>query len=204
VFAWGWLCLPKNLKLDERRPVVVCQHGLEGLPEDTITDDRSSPAWGSYKSFALRLAEQGFITFAPHNPYRGRDAFRTLQRKLNPLGLTLYSVINGQHQRILEWLKAQTLRSTTLPRKADSDRRHGSMRASGRSRGCRRAPTAAACRRVTVPAKKLRRLQLSAGASRPDFLEWASVPSGPGQRSSLTRAHHVATDVYRPAAWASP
>jgi hypothetical protein len=34
-------------------------------------------------------------------------AFRTLQRKLNPLGLTLYSVINGQHQRILEWLKAQ-------------------------------------------------------------------------------------------------
>ena len=107
VFAWGWLCLPKDLKPGERRPVVVCQHGLEGLPEDTITEDRSNPAWGYYKAFALRLAEQGFITFAPHNPYRGKDAFRTLQRKLNPLGLTLYSVINGQHQRILEWLKAQ-------------------------------------------------------------------------------------------------
>jgi len=107
VFAWGWLCLPKDLKPGERRPVVVCQHGLEGLPEDTITDDQSSPAWGYYKAFALRLAEQGFITFAPHNPYRGKDAFRSLQRKLNPLGLTLYSVINGQHQRILEWLKAQ-------------------------------------------------------------------------------------------------
>lgn len=107
VFAWGWLCLPKDLKPGERRPVVVCQHGLEGLPEDTIIDDQSSPAWGYYKAFALRLAEQGFITFAPHNPYRGKDAFRSLQRKLNPLGLTLYSVINGQHQRILEWLKAQ-------------------------------------------------------------------------------------------------
>jgi len=107
VFAWGWLCLPKDLKPGEKRPVIVCQHGLEGIPEDTINDDPSVRAFGAYKAFALRLAEQGFVTFAPHNPYRGKDLFRTLQRKLNPLGLTLYSVINGQHQRILEWLKAQ-------------------------------------------------------------------------------------------------
>jgi cephalosporin-C deacetylase-like acetyl esterase len=107
VFAWGWLCLPKDLAAGERRPVVVCQHGLEGLPEDTVNDDRTSRAWSAYKAFALRLAERGFVTFAPHNPYRGGDAFRTLQRKLNPLGLTLFSVIIGQHQRILEWLRAQ-------------------------------------------------------------------------------------------------
>jgi len=108
VFAWGWLCLPKDLKPGEKRPVVVCQHGLEGIPEDTITTDETQKAYAPYKAFTLRLAEQGFITFAPHNPYRGKDEFRTLQRKLNPLGLTLYSVINGQHQRILEWLKAQS------------------------------------------------------------------------------------------------
>ncbi|MBK8091028.1 MAG: hypothetical protein IPK32_03255 [Verrucomicrobiaceae bacterium] len=107
VFAWGWLCLPKNLQAGERRPVVVCQHGLEGIPEDTITTDATQRAFGAYQAFTLRLAEEGFVTFAPHNPYRGMHAFRTLQRKLNPLGLTLYSVINGQHQRILEWLKAQ-------------------------------------------------------------------------------------------------
>lgn len=125
VFAWGWLCLPKDLEgrrirqnaeagdartlasAPTRRPVVVCQHGLEGIPEDTITTDASKRAFGAYQAFTLRLAEQGFVTFAPHNPYRGMHAFRTLQRKLNPLGLTLYSVINGQHQRILEWLKAQ-------------------------------------------------------------------------------------------------
>jgi len=107
VFAWGWLCLPKDLKEGEKRPVVVCQHGLEGLPEDTITTDETQRAFRAYQAFTLRLAEQGFVTFAPHNPYRGMHAFRTLQRKLNPLGLTLYSVINGQHQRILEWLKAQ-------------------------------------------------------------------------------------------------
>jgi hypothetical protein len=124
VFAWGWLCLPKDIfrsgrreHADDgkltfaatgRRPVVVCQHGLEGIPEDTITTDATQRAFGAYQAFTLRLAEQGFITFAPHNPYRGGHAFRTLQRKLNPLGLTLYSVINGQHQRILEWLKSQS------------------------------------------------------------------------------------------------
>lgn len=107
VFAWGWLALPKDLKPGERRPVVVCQHGLEGIPEDVYNDDPKSKAFAPYKAFALRLAEQGFVTFAPHNPYRGQDAFRTLQRKLNPLGKTLFSVIIGQHQRILEWLKTQ-------------------------------------------------------------------------------------------------
>jgi cephalosporin-C deacetylase-like acetyl esterase len=107
VFAWGWLCVPKKLKSGEKRPVVVCQHGLEGIPEDTITDDPMNRAVQYYHAFAQRLAEKGFVTFAPHNPYRGKDSFRTLQRKLNPLGLTLYSVINGQHQRILEWLKKQ-------------------------------------------------------------------------------------------------
>ncbi len=107
VFAWGWLCLPNDLKEGEKRPVVVCQHGLEGIPEDTFNEDQSSKAWGAYKAFSLRLAEQGYVTFAPHNPYRGMDAFRGLQRKLNPLGKTLFSVIVGQHQRILEWLKTQ-------------------------------------------------------------------------------------------------
>ncbi len=107
VFVWGWLCLPKDLSPGARRPVVVCQHGLEGLPEDTFTTDPTQRAYTAYQAFALKLAEQGFVTFAPHHPYRGKDAFRTLQRKLNPLGLTLFSVIIGQHQRLLEWLKAQ-------------------------------------------------------------------------------------------------
>lgn len=102
--AWGWLCVPKHMPTGEKRPVVVCQHGLEGLPEHLFDTDETSNAWRSYKAFALRLAERGFITFAPHNLYRGKDVFRSLQRRLNPLGFTLYSVINAQHQRILEWL----------------------------------------------------------------------------------------------------
>jgi len=107
VYAWGVLLLPKDLKPGERRPVVVTQHGLEGVPHDTITDDPKHPGFGAYKGFAAKLAERGFIVFTPHNPYRGRDAFRTLQRKANPLGASLFSVILAQHEVILDWLSAQ-------------------------------------------------------------------------------------------------
>jgi dipeptidyl aminopeptidase/acylaminoacyl peptidase len=107
VFAWGVLLLPKDLKPGERRPVVVCQHGLEGLPEHCITDDKSSRAYSSYKAFAARLAERGFVVFVPHNPYRGGDAFRVLQRKSWLLGRHLFSIIHAQHDRILDWLEAQ-------------------------------------------------------------------------------------------------
>jgi len=105
VFAWGILLLPKDLQPGEKRPVVVCQHGLEGVPRDTI-DGPGSNGYGPYKAFSARLAERGFIVFAPHNPYRGQDKFRVLQRMANPLGKSLFSVIIGQHEQILNWLEA--------------------------------------------------------------------------------------------------
>jgi dienelactone hydrolase len=100
VIAYGILLLPKDLKKGEKRPVVVCQHGLEGKPQDVIRGN--NPA---YHDFAAKLAERGFITFAPQNLYIGGDKFRTLQRKANPLGKTLFSVIVPQHQQIVNWLK---------------------------------------------------------------------------------------------------
>jgi len=103
VFAWGYLLLPKDLKSGERRPVVVCQHGLEGLPTDTFNGP-GDPGFEHYRSYAARLADRGFVVFAPHNPYRGEDRFRVLQRKANPLKKSLFSVIIGQHDRITEWL----------------------------------------------------------------------------------------------------
>ena len=104
VVAWGYLLVPKGIEPGERRPVVVCQHGLEGLPSSVINEDQSSRDWRSYRAYANRLAARGFVVYAPHNPYRGKAAFRQLQRKANPLKLTLYSFILGQHQRALEWL----------------------------------------------------------------------------------------------------
>jgi dienelactone hydrolase len=102
VNASGILLLPKNLKPDERRPVVVCQHGLEGAARDTITTE--GQAFNYYQSFSVQLVKRGFIVYAPQNPYIGRDEFRVLQRKANPLKLSLFSFIVRQHEVTVDWL----------------------------------------------------------------------------------------------------
>jgi len=106
LIAAGILLLPKDLQTGEKRPVVVCQHGLEGTPMDTISGP-GSPGYPPYKAFSAELAKRGFIVYAPQNPYRGKDRFRTLQRKSNPLGRSLFSYIIPQHQATLKWLASQ-------------------------------------------------------------------------------------------------
>jgi hypothetical protein len=100
VVASGVLLLPKNLKPGERRPVVVCQHGLEGRPDEVVNPKIKSP----YNAFGAQLADLGYIVYAPQNPYIGHDAFRILQRKANPLKASLFAVIVRQHERTLRWL----------------------------------------------------------------------------------------------------
>ena len=99
VFAWGVIVIPKDLAAGERRPVVVVQHGRNGLPRETI--DRHVSA---YNDFGSALADRGFVVFAPHNLYRGEDRYRWLDRKANTIRATLFSFILGQHERILDWL----------------------------------------------------------------------------------------------------
>lgn len=103
VVAYGLLLLPKDLREGERRPVVVCQHGLEGRPQHTIGKE----GFDAYSAFSARLADRGFVVFAPQNLYLFRDRFRVLQRKANPLGRTLFSIITPQHQQIVDWLETQ-------------------------------------------------------------------------------------------------
>lgn len=101
VFSYGVLLMPDDIKPGEKRPVVVCQHGLEGRPQDCIAGDHRA-----YHDFAAKLAQKGYIVFAPQNPYIGKHKFRTLQRKSYPLGKTLFSIIGAQHEQILRWLKS--------------------------------------------------------------------------------------------------
>ena len=101
VFAYGILLVPKGIPEGEKRPVVVCQHGLEGRPQDVADPNNVHPA---YEQYGCRLAEQGLIVYAPQNPYIGQDHFRTAQRKANPLGLSLFSYIIAQHDQTLDWL----------------------------------------------------------------------------------------------------
>ena len=81
VIAYGILLLPKDLKPGEKRPVVVCQHGLEGRPR-TCIDPKERHA--VYNSFAAQLAERGFIVYAPQNPYIGENDFRAAPAQGQP------------------------------------------------------------------------------------------------------------------------
>lgn len=102
VIAGGILLLPKTLRAGERRPVVVCQHGLEGMAQDTMK--KEADAFRFYKGFADELCRRGFIVYAPQNPYRGKDRFRVIQRMANPVQRSLFSFIVAQHEQTLEWL----------------------------------------------------------------------------------------------------
>ena len=101
VICHGILLVPNGIKRGEKRPVVVCQHGLEGRPTD-VCNPKAKTQY--YNSFGTQLAERGFVVFAPQNPYIFQNQFRQLVRKGNPLGLSLYSFIVAQHERILDWL----------------------------------------------------------------------------------------------------
>jgi hypothetical protein len=57
-----------------------------------------------YHRFACRLADEGFVTYAPQNPYTGGNRFRQLVRKENPLKKTLFSIVVPQHQQTTDWL----------------------------------------------------------------------------------------------------
>ena len=101
VINYGLFLVPKDIQPGEKRPCVVCQHGLEGRPQDVADPKKDHPA---YHRFACQLAERGFVVYAPQNPYIFGDRFRSLQRKLNPLKKTLFSLIVPQHRQATDWL----------------------------------------------------------------------------------------------------
>ena len=101
LFAAGILLIPKDIKPGERRPVVVCQHGRNDTPQKLIEGNNTA-----YNDVAARLADQGFIVYAPQNPYRGEDQYRWLSRKANAIKKTLFSFIISQHEQSLHWLQS--------------------------------------------------------------------------------------------------
>jgi cephalosporin-C deacetylase-like acetyl esterase len=100
---YGYLLLPKDVKSGEKRPVVVTQHGRGGTPRTVMSLEQGGLK--TYHAIAPRLAEKGYVVFAPQNPYIFEDRYRQLQRKANPLKLSLYSVIHAQYEQMFEWLK---------------------------------------------------------------------------------------------------
>jgi dienelactone hydrolase len=102
VFAYGVLLKPKDIRPGERRPVVVVQHGLNGRAQDMFGQPENSSPFHYYQNIGSKLADMGFVVYAPQNPYIGD--FRYLVRLANPLQLSIYSFIVAQNERLLDWL----------------------------------------------------------------------------------------------------
>jgi len=98
---YGYLLLPKDVQAGEKRPVVVVQHGRGGTPRTVMLLEQGGKT--TYHEIAPHLAERGYIVFAPQNPYVFEDRYRQLQRKANPLKLSLYSVIHAQYEQMFAW-----------------------------------------------------------------------------------------------------
>ena len=101
---YGILLLPKDLKPGERRPCVVCQHGLEARVQEV-----ADPGFDSqfYRQWGVSLANLGFITYSPQNPFFGAERFRAIYHLGHPLKLQMFSFVLGQHQQLLNWLSQQ-------------------------------------------------------------------------------------------------
>ncbi|MDZ4709977.1 MAG: dienelactone hydrolase family protein [Saprospiraceae bacterium] len=99
LFASGILLIPKDIQPGEKRPVVVCQHGRNSIPHELVEGN-----YTAYNNVAAKLADEGFIVYAPQNPYRGEDRYRWLHRKANTIKKTLFSFIVSQHDQTLQWL----------------------------------------------------------------------------------------------------
>lgn len=98
--AAGVLLLPKDIGEGPGRPVVVVQHGRNGVPSTIIEGNTS------YYDIGARLADRGFIVFVPYGLYNGEDRYRWLSRKGNGIKKTLFSFVHSQHAQILNWLQS--------------------------------------------------------------------------------------------------
>jgi dienelactone hydrolase len=108
VIGYGVLLVPKDIKPGERRPVIVAQHGLEGYPQylfglpEADRDGNKYTSFHFYQNIGSRLAAKGYVVYMPQNPYTGD--FRKINRLANPLGLSMFSFILAQNERLLDWL----------------------------------------------------------------------------------------------------
>ena len=104
VFAYGVLLIPYGaFAKTQDIPSSSASTDWKGRPQSVVDPDGPRHP---YRNFAYDLAKEGFVTYAPQNPYIGQDAFRALQRKANPLGLSLFSFIVRQHEQTLAWLSS--------------------------------------------------------------------------------------------------
>jgi dienelactone hydrolase len=104
VHAYGILLTPKGLKEDERRPVVFVQHGLAGIPEHALGVEANDRADAVYSRFGLRLAERGYIVFAPMIATQDNAERTRLVRRSHLVGMIPVGMDVQKFSRVLDYL----------------------------------------------------------------------------------------------------
>ena len=88
-----------------RTAAVICQHGLSGRPEMItglgMTEDTA------YHEFGRRLAEQGYVVFAPlilhHHPV---ELTNRQAPQADALGMMRLALVRAQTERVIDFLQS--------------------------------------------------------------------------------------------------
>lgn len=104
VHACGILLVPKGLKPGEKRPVVFVQHGLAGRPESSLGVVPNERDDAVYSRFGLRLAERGYIVFAPMIATQDNVERTKLIRRAHLTGLIPAGMDVKKFGRLLDYL----------------------------------------------------------------------------------------------------
>jgi len=105
VHAYGILLTPKGLRAGERRPVVFVQHGLGGKPEDALGVTANPRADDVYSKFGLRLAERGYIVFAPMIATQDNVERTRLIRRCHWVGMIPAGMDARKFGRVVDYLE---------------------------------------------------------------------------------------------------
>lgn len=103
VEVYGNLLVP--VQTEGRRPAVVCQHGLSGTPEDVTGLGKTKDT--VYHEFGRKLAEQGYVVFAPlilhyHPPQWTNDQARLA----DAVGKMRVALAVAQTRRVVDFLQS--------------------------------------------------------------------------------------------------
>ena len=110
VEVYGHLLVPRSIA--GRAAAVICQHGLNGTPDDLT--GMGEPREKVYHEFARHLAERGYVVFAPlitHHilPYDQPDHAKPLNdeaRLGDSVGLNRIAMVVAKTERVIDFLQS--------------------------------------------------------------------------------------------------
>jgi len=106
VVCWGILLVPKDVKPGSAGLSSSVSTVWKGYRRTSLQRTQKT-RYAIYKGFGTRLAERGFVVFAPHHYYRGGNRFRQVAAAGISAQEDALRLVVAQHEQLLSWLKTQ-------------------------------------------------------------------------------------------------